>query len=130
MHYMLHYPTQMLMFGPLINTWMMRQEAKLSFIKQSSQKGNFKNVPKTVAKAHQLWLSYKLGCQSLTDVTPELGKGTESMLVSESDDLQKKLSTVSNTSLNAIVKHLLILLLNIQSGFVYRIQLIKRACLY
>ena len=87
---MLHYPTQIAKFGPLINTWTMRQEAKLSFIKCSSQRGNFKNVPKTVARTHQFWLSYKLSCQSLTDVALELGKATESMLVSESQDLQIK----------------------------------------
>ena len=40
MHYMLHYPSQIYMFGSLINTWTMRQEAK-----HSSQRGNFKNPP-------------------------------------------------------------------------------------
>ena len=33
MHYMVHYASQLHKFGPLINTWTMRQEAKLSFIK-------------------------------------------------------------------------------------------------
>lgn len=91
MHYMVHYATQLKMFGPLVNTWTMRQEAKLSFIKRSSQRGNFKNVPKTVAKAHQLWLSYKLECcKSVLTVEPEFGKAVETMLITEPEDVQKE----------------------------------------
>ena len=62
MHYMLHYPAQIEKYGPLIHTWTMRNEAKLSFIKQASRSGNFKNVAKTIAN-HQLWLCYQLQCQ-------------------------------------------------------------------
>ena len=32
-HYMVHYPSQIRIFGPLINSWTMRQESKLSFAK-------------------------------------------------------------------------------------------------
>lgn len=107
MHYMLHYPTQILMFGPLINTWTMRQEAKLCFIKRSSQRGNFKNVPKAVSKTHQLWLAYKLevDCKNLTSVTFELGKTTESVLSSESVDLQRMFSISCGMPPGTIVKH-------------------------
>lgn len=49
-HYMVHYPSQMEQFGPLIHSWCMRYEAKLSFIKRASQQGSFKNVCLTVAK--------------------------------------------------------------------------------
>lgn len=63
MHYMLHYPAQIEKYGPLIHTWTMRNEAKLSFIKQASRSGNFKNVAKTIANHHQLWLCYQLQCQ-------------------------------------------------------------------
>lgn len=59
-HYMIHYAAQMLKFGPLINCWTMRQESKLSFVKKASRRGNFKNVPQTVARKHQLWQCYKL----------------------------------------------------------------------
>ena len=45
-HYMIHYPSQMLRLGPLIHTWNMRQESKLSFIKRVSRRGNYKNVCK------------------------------------------------------------------------------------
>ena len=32
-HYMIHYPSQIRMFGPLIYSWTMRQESKLSLLK-------------------------------------------------------------------------------------------------
>ena len=38
----------------------MRQESKLSFVKKASRRGNFKNVPQTVARKRQLWQCYKL----------------------------------------------------------------------
>ena len=59
-HYMVHYPSQIEMFGPLIHSWTMRQESKLSFVKRASRCSNFKNVAKTVAKKHQLWQCYKV----------------------------------------------------------------------
>ena len=59
MYYMVHYPSQLEMYGPLVHTWTMRHEAKLSFIKKSSRRGNFKNIPLTVAKRHQFGLSYQ-----------------------------------------------------------------------
>ena len=63
MHHMVHYPSQIERFGPLLHSWTMRHEAKLSFIKRSSRRGNFKNIVKTVVKHHQLWLCYQLHCE-------------------------------------------------------------------
>lgn len=60
MHYMLHYPTQILRYGPLLRAWCMRHESKLSFVKQASIRGNFKNVCKTAINKHQRWLCYQL----------------------------------------------------------------------
>lgn len=40
----------------------MRHEAKLSFIRKASRRGNFKNICLTVVKHHQLWLSYSTCC--------------------------------------------------------------------
>ena len=53
MHYMLHYPSQMVRYGPLIYTWTMRHEAKLSVIKRASRHGNFKNICLTIARHSQ-----------------------------------------------------------------------------
>ena len=63
MHYMVHYPSQIERHGPLVHSWTMRHEAKLSFIKRSSRRGNFENIQKTVVKHHQLWLCYQLECE-------------------------------------------------------------------
>jgi hypothetical protein len=59
-HYMIHYPTQIENFGPLITSWTMRHESKLSFVKRASKRSNFKNVPKAVCERHQRWLCSKL----------------------------------------------------------------------
>lgn len=53
-HYLVHIPSQILMFGPLISAWCMRFEAKHSFFKDISRKvKNFKNLPYTLAMRHQ-----------------------------------------------------------------------------
>ena len=52
-HYMVHYPSLIERLGPLIHSWNMRQESKLSFIKRVSRRSNYENVSKTVAKKHQ-----------------------------------------------------------------------------
>ena len=59
-HYMIHYPSQIENFGPLVHSWTMRQESKLSFIKRCSKRSNFKNITQTAAKKHQLWQCYKM----------------------------------------------------------------------
>lgn len=41
---MLHYPSQILKFGPLVQSWTMRHEAKLQVVKRSARHGNFKNI--------------------------------------------------------------------------------------
>ena len=52
----------------------MRHESKLSFVKQSSIRGNFKNVCKTAVNKHQRWLCYQLKCDSnLVSPNVELG---------------------------------------------------------
>ena len=39
MHYLVHYPSQIERLGPLIQSWTMRYEAKLSYMKRSSRRG-------------------------------------------------------------------------------------------
>lgn len=55
LHYLVHLPNQIRTFGPARNQWCMRMEAKNSFFKRKKLK-NTKNVPKSVAKAHQQWI--------------------------------------------------------------------------
>lgn len=70
-HYMVHYASQIEKFGPLIHSWTMRQESKLSFFKRVSRSGNYKNVPKTVARRHQFWLCHQI-LLNPTMLTPQL----------------------------------------------------------
>ena len=53
-HYLVHLPTQMMMFGPLLRTWCMRFEAKHAYFKDIvGRLKNFKNLPLTLTKRHQ-----------------------------------------------------------------------------
>ena len=82
---MVHYGSQLRMFGPLVNTRTMQHEAKLSSIKHSSQRSNFKNVPTSVAKAHQFWLCHMLeSCDNVVKVDYEFGKKVETVISCES----------------------------------------------
>lgn len=71
MHFMVHYPRQILNYGPLINAWTMRHEAKLRIIKRAARVSNYKNVCQSVAKRHQHLLSFYIHSNRL------LGKGIE-----------------------------------------------------
>ena len=53
MHFMIHYPQQIVNYGPLVHTWTMRHEAKLRILKRAARVSNFKNVCQSVAKRHQ-----------------------------------------------------------------------------
>ena len=58
MHFMIHLPDQMLDYGPLRHQWCMRFEGKNGFFKQKKWK-NFRNVPYSLAKYHQLHMLHK-----------------------------------------------------------------------
>lgn len=103
MHYLIHLPSQIECYGPLIHSWTMRHEAKLSFMKRSSRRGNFKNICLTVAKHHQLWLCYHTKCtQHLIYPTLEHStKVTESFLRNEPDHIQSQIS-ITNHSISLL----------------------------
>lgn len=44
MHFITHYPEQLLQLGPMIRSWTIRHEAKLNFFKQASGLSSFKNI--------------------------------------------------------------------------------------
>jgi len=53
-HYLVHLPSQITEFGPLVRTWCMRHEGKHSFFKNLACKvKNYKNLPYTLAVQHQ-----------------------------------------------------------------------------
>lgn len=108
MHYMVHYPSQIERHGPLIHSWTMRHEAKLSFVKRASRRGNFKNILKTVVKHHQLWLCYQLNCEShLLCPSPQLSpKAKNSCLTTETDTMKSQiLSIIPSLSSTCSLKH-------------------------
>ena len=107
MHYLIHLPSQIERHGPLVHSWTMRHEAKLSFIKRASRRGNFKNICLTVAKHHQLWLCYYTNCTPhLIYPTIECSpKVNESCLRGEPLHIQSKiLATIPSLTLDCILK--------------------------
>ncbi|XP_064478733.1 uncharacterized protein LOC135392039 [Ornithodoros turicata] len=60
-HYLIHYPTYISKYGPLINLWAMRFESKHQYFKDLARKlHNFKNVTHTLAVRHQFHQAYIL----------------------------------------------------------------------
>jgi len=59
MHYCIHLPKQILMFGPLRNQWCMRYEGKHGFFKNHKWR-SFRNIQKSLAEKHELWMCYKM----------------------------------------------------------------------
>ncbi|CAF1558182.1 unnamed protein product, partial [Didymodactylos carnosus] len=53
-HFLLHLPRQMALFGPLKYTQCLASERKHQFFKGNKHR-NFKNLPKTCTKRHQVW---------------------------------------------------------------------------
>ena len=59
-HYLLHYPSLIMQFGPLIRVWTMRFESKHSYFKRCVRSARcFKNVCYTMADRHQLLQAFK-----------------------------------------------------------------------
>ena len=75
MHFMVHYPYQILNVGLMVRTWTMRHEVKLNFFKKASQLANFKNVSQSVVSRHQRWFCYQMASSStkLLDFSFECG---------------------------------------------------------
>lgn len=92
MHFLLHYPEQLLNLGPMIRTWTMRYEAKLHFFKQSSNSSNFKNIAFTLANAHQRWMCYEMATGKLISSCLECGPSKSTGLVqNENENFQQLL---------------------------------------
>ena len=104
---MVHYPSQISRLGPLIQSWNMRQESKLSFIKRVSQRRNYKNVCLTVARKHQFWLCHQMVSSTLLMPTLDLSKKQRSCMLSEEEDyLQEALfECMPSTTQDTFVNH-------------------------
>lgn len=59
-HYMKHYPSLIVQFGPLIRSWTMRFESKHTYFKRCVRYlHNFKNICLTLSERHQLLQAYR-----------------------------------------------------------------------
>lgn len=77
MHFMIHYPEQIMALGPLVRSWTMRHEAKLYLLKCA---GNFKNVSQSIAH-HDQRLCYDLASGELLASCTECGPSNTSLAV-------------------------------------------------
>jgi hypothetical protein len=57
MHFLVHFSRQILDFGPLIQTWTFRHEAKLRIMKRAARVSNFKNVCQTGINIYYVFTS-------------------------------------------------------------------------
>ena len=95
MHFLIHYPEQLLNLGPMVRTWTLRYEAKLHFFKQSSHSSNFKNIALSLANAHQRWMCYEMATGHLISSSLESGPSISMGLVrNENKNFQQLLQIV------------------------------------
>ena len=83
-HFMTHYPQQIRQLGPLTNYWTMRFEAKHRFFKRLGHiVCNYRNILKTLAERHQMFLCYHLMCgKDLAERDVEIGPGSPTLVMS------------------------------------------------
>ena len=106
MHFIVHYPKQMLALGPMIRTWTIRHEAKLNFFKQLTKLDNFKNICFSMANRHQRWACYELANGSILSKPIECGPGKgPSTLLNETNDIKEGLLQLMDISLQSTVFH-------------------------
>ena len=107
MHYMTHYPEQILALGPLIRSWTMRHEAKLYLLKCAGKISNFKNISQSIAQRHQRLMCYELATDGLFCNTTECGPLSTSLAVALRNEAptirDKVLSYLPNISDEVIV---------------------------
>ena len=106
MHYMVHYPSQILKYGPLIYAWTMRHEAKLSVLKHAASHGNFKNIAYTVAKQTLHALCYHLNCEApfLSSCFETSKTFSEVPFADEKEDIRTYFNGL-NFSIPELIKH-------------------------
>lgn len=69
-HYLTHYPSLILQFGPLMKSWTLRSESKHCFMKRSMRYlRNFINVTKSLSIKHEMYQCFvRLGGEMSSDV--------------------------------------------------------------
>ena len=105
MHFLVHYPEQILRFGPVIYSWTIRYESKLKLCKQAAKCGNFKNICFSVAQKHQRWLCYQLQASRYLSEMPEVGGKATILSFGEESVAIKHLLNSSAISNDALICH-------------------------
>ena len=105
MHFLVHYPEQILRFGPVIYSWTIRYESKLKLCKQAAKFGNFKNIYFSVAQKHQRWLCYQLQASRYLSEVPEVGGQSKVLSFGEESVSIKHLLNSSAISNDALICH-------------------------
>jgi len=66
MHYLIHYPRMIKLFGGLKNFWCLRFESKHQYFKKVAQQTKcFKNITKTLAKRHQMLQAWEMTSEEI-----------------------------------------------------------------
>ncbi|XP_064464695.1 uncharacterized protein LOC135376003 [Ornithodoros turicata] len=77
MHYLLHYPSFIYKYGPLVALWSMRYEAKHQYFKDVARKiKNFKNIAFSLAHRHQLYQMFVWTQHTLEDAITTVASKT------------------------------------------------------
>ena len=93
MHYMCHYPEQMMQVGPLTHSWTMRHEGRLHLLKQAAHLGNYKNITLTLCRHQQRWICYEMAAGDILNSPLECGPGpSPTTLTSEVPSIQNAIA--------------------------------------
>ena len=93
LHFLTHYPEQIIAIGTLIRAWTMRYEANFSHL------GNFKNIALTLSCRHQRWLCYQSSSGKLLRKQFECGPSPKCLpLSSETDSLNECMNQIYYTA--------------------------------
>lgn len=105
LHFSLHYPTQILQLGPMIDSWTIRHEAKLNFFKQATPTSSFKNITLSLANHHQRLMCYEMSSSKLINSSFECGPvKSRTVLQDESVDIQMSiLREVPNAPIETVI---------------------------
>ena len=103
-HFLEHYPGLIRCFGPVVDFWTFRFEAKHSFFKKAARDlNNFKNIVLSLANKHQLMLAYFLDMPCLYKPAVEVERATYSSVENLStlvkQAIQHKFSHLTTVSL-------------------------------
>lgn len=84
LHYLIHYPRFISMFGPMRNFWCMRFESKHMYFKRVvSVARSFKNITKTLAKRHQFRQAWEMSGSDMLDPCETVASATKLLKFSE-----------------------------------------------